>query len=246
MANRKMATVLIALGTCATLAAGPVWAETRTSREEATGIGVGAAVGAAAGGPVGLIVGAAAGAWLGDYYNQKNRQVTTLTASLETTGSELGDLQVDMQRLGKDRQQLDRELARLRAVARPELLSLLQTGIEMDLLFRTDEFVLADTTGTRLSEFAATLAGMQDVRIQLDGFADERGAAAYNHLLSTRRAEYVRELLVNAGVAPERIKLAAHGESPAIDSSIDSYALERRVSLTLYVEDSPSFASNPD
>jgi len=246
MANRKMATVLIALGACATLATGTVWAETRTSKEEATGVGVGAAVGAAAGGPVGLIVGAAAGAWLGDRFNQKNRQVTTLTASLETTQNELDGLQVDMQQLGRDRQQLDSELARLRAIARPELLGLLQTGIEMDLLFRTEEFVLADTTGTRLREFATTLAGLPDVRVQLDGFADERGNAGYNQLLSARRAEYVRELLISAGVSPDRIKLAAHGESPAMDSSIDSLALERRVSLTLYIEDSPSFAANPD
>jgi hypothetical protein len=52
-------------------------------------------------------------------------------------------------------------------------------------------------------------------------------------------------VLVEAGVSPTRIKVAAHGESPAVDDSIDSYALERRVSLTLYVDDNPSFASNP-
>jgi len=121
-----------------------------------------------------------------------------------------------------------------------------QTGIEMDLLFRTDEYVLADTTGSRLTQLATTLASLPDVYIQLDGFADERGDAVYNQELSTRRADHVRDVLTTAGVMASRIKVAAHGESPAIDASIDSYALDRRVSLTLYVEDSASLASNPD
>jgi outer membrane protein OmpA-like peptidoglycan-associated protein len=116
----------------------------------------------------------------------------------------------------------------------------------MDLLFRTDESVLADSTNARLQQLAATLATMPDVQVQLDGFADERGDAAYNQNLSNQRADFVREVLVAAGVSPDRIKVAAHGESPAVDDSIDSYALERRVSLTLYVNDNPSFASNPN
>jgi outer membrane protein OmpA-like peptidoglycan-associated protein len=56
----------------------------------------------------------------------------------------------------------------------------------------------------------------------------------------------VRDILVANGVAESRIKLAAHGESPAADANVDSYALERKVSLTLFVEVAPSFASNPD
>ena len=56
----------------------------------------------------------------------------------------------------------------------------MQAGIDMDLLFRTDEFALTDTTGDRCAQMAATLANMPSVSIQLDGFADERGDAAYN------------------------------------------------------------------
>ena len=48
----------------------------------------------------------------------------------------------------------------------------------MDLLFRTDEYALADTTGGRFASLASTLASMPDIRVQLDGFADERGAVA--------------------------------------------------------------------
>lgn len=246
MANRKIAKGMVALSLLAALAAGPAAAETRSSKEEAAGVGIGGAIGALAGGPVGFIVGAAGGAWLGDKFSEKNQEIAALNGSLDDAGSRLAGLEHEVQRMGKERLVTDNELARLRALARPELLTLLQTGIEMDLLFRTGEHELADTTSSRLSQLGTTLAGMPDVHIQLDGFADERGDAAYNQELSVRRADYVRSVLTAAGVTPSRIRVAAHGESPALDSRIDSYALDRRVSLTMYVEDSASFASNPD
>jgi outer membrane protein OmpA-like peptidoglycan-associated protein len=246
MANRNIVNGLVALTVLVALAAGPASAETRTSKEEATGVGIGATVGAFAGGPVGFIVGAAAGAWLGDNFSEKKQEVMALSGSLDEAESRLVDLELQVNRMGDEQQKTDVELARLRTLAKPELLGLLQTGIEMDLLFRTDEYVLADSTGSRLTQLATTLATLPDVYIQVDGFADERGDAGYNQALSTRRADYVRDMLTAAGVTPARIKVAAHGESPAFDGSIDSYALDRRVSLTLYVEDSASFASNPD
>jgi outer membrane protein OmpA-like peptidoglycan-associated protein len=246
MAGRTKTRRLVALSVIAALAAGSASAETQTSKQEAAGVGVGATIGAVAGGPVGLIVGAAAGAWLGDRFHQKNEQVNALSGSLDEAEIQVGSLGRTVQKLQSDRKVADIELSRLRSMARPELLSLLQTGIEMDLLFRTDEHVLADSTGSRLRQLATTLATMPDIRIQLDGFADERGDAAYNQKLSIRRADHVREVLVGAGVTPTRIKIAAHGESPAIDTNADSYALDRRVRLTLYVDDSPSFAANPN
>jgi OOP family OmpA-OmpF porin len=82
--------------------------------------------------------------------------------------------------------------------------------------------------------------------VQLDGFADERGDERYNQLLSEQRVNFIRDQLVAAGIDASRITAAAHGESPAQDDSIDSYALERRVSLTLYADDVTSFAANPE
>lgn len=55
----------------------------------------------------------------------------------------------------------------------------------------------------------------------------------------------MRDQLAAAGIEPSRIRITAHGEAPAQDDSIDSYALERRVSLKLFIDDSPSFASTP-
>ena len=106
--------------------------------------------------------------------------------------------------------------------------------------------MLADTNGDRLASLAGTLASMTDVQLRLDGFADERGDETYNYKLSEQRVEFIRDQLVAAGIHPSRIQMSAHGEAPAQDDSADSYALERRVSLTLFIDDSQSFAQNPN
>lgn len=234
--------ILIALIT--SFAGGPAFAEA-SSKEENIGIGLGATIGAIAGGPVGLIVGAAMGATVGDGYHQRNDKVDSLSASLNTSEARAEQLEGDIRSLNGEISGLDSEVERLRETSSPELVSLLQAGIAMDLLFRTDEDQLADATDGKLQQLATTLATMQDVQIRLDGFADERGDATYNQQLSVRRAEHVRDVLQSNGISPSRIQINAHGESPAIDTNTDSYALERKVSLTLYVEDSTSFASNP-
>jgi outer membrane protein OmpA-like peptidoglycan-associated protein len=224
------AITILALSTQAASAAG--------SREEKIGVGSGALIGAVAGGPVGLILGAALGGKLGDTVNGRSERIATLQSSLNESAQSVAMLENGIDELSIEVEQLQR-------VARPELVSLMQAGIDMDLLFRTDEFALTDTTGDRLSQMAATLAGMSGVRIQLDGFADERGDANYNHALSEKRVEFVRNLFIGAGVHPTRINTAAHGESIAQAPDADSYAMERRVSVKLFIDNAPSLASNP-
>ncbi len=222
---------ILALGTQSALAAS-------SSKEENIGVGAGAVVGALAGGPVGFIIGAAVGAKLGDTAHKKSERIDTLQSELQVSRQSVVVLERDVD-------ELNIEVRQLQSLARPELVSLMQAGIDMDLLFRTDEFALSDTTGDRLAQLAASLASMKGVMIQLDGFADERGDEAYNHALSEKRVDYVRELFIAAGVHPTRINTSAHGESVAEVQNLDSYALERRVSVKLFIDNSPSLASNP-
>ena len=226
-----VAVIALAAGTPSFAAASP--------KEERIGVGAGAVLGAVAGGPAGFIIGAAIGAKVGDTVHRKNTEIETLEASLAESRGKVAMLHTDIDTL-------DTELQRLRDVARPELVRLLQAGIAMDLLFRTDEHVLTDLTGDRLASLAGVLAGMPDIRIQLEGFADERGDADYNLLLSQKRVESVREQLIAAGIGADRIRATAFGESPAQDATADSYALERRVNLTVFIDGSPSLAANPD
>jgi outer membrane protein OmpA-like peptidoglycan-associated protein len=233
----RNSTTFTTIATLAILTMTMQTASAETSRQEKIGLGGGAIVGALAGGPVGFIIGAAVGAKLGDTANSKSERIQTLQGSLQESRRSVASLEGDVNELSVEVEQLQR-------VARPELISLMQAGIDI-LLFRTDEFALTDTTGDRLAQLAGTLAGMPGVRIQLDGFADERGNAEYNHELSEKRVEFVRKLFVASGVHPTRISTAAHGESVAQDPDVDSYALERRVSIKLFIDNAQSLASNP-
>lgn len=204
-------------------------ASAKASQEENIGAGSGIVIGAIAAGPVGAIIGAAIGAKVGDTMHRKNSEIDTLHGSLDATRDDVGAL-------NRNIDSLNAQLDHYEQIDRPQLISLMQAGIEMDLLFRTDEYALADTTGDRLAALARDVAQMRDIRVQLDGFADERGDADYNLELSRKRVEFVRDQLVAAGIHPSRIEVAAHGEAPAQDSSVDSYALERRVSMTLFID----------
>lgn len=220
----------IITATVAILALFAQTASAAASREENIGVGTGAVVGALAGGPVGFIIGAAIGAKLGDSFHEKSDRIDNLQSSLQVSRESLDDLNAAVKQLQN--------------IARPELVSLMQAGIDMDLLFRTDEYALTDTTGDRLAQMAGMLANMPGVRIQLNGFADERGDAEYNYALSERRVEFVRNMFITAGVHPTRISASAHGESVAQDPDVDSYALERRVSVRLFIDNAQSLASN--
>ncbi len=235
----------VGLGLAGFTASAPANAES-ASTEETIGVGTGGLIGAVAGGPVGFMIGAAIGAKIGDTLHQKDERIETLTATVDQSQHTIDDLESDVERLQANVDAISDELARVQRVSKPELVDLMQKGIELDLLFRTDEHVLKTSTGSRLTELAQTLAGMSNVQVQLDGFADERGATDYNQQLSEKRVDYVRERLIEAGIDPTRISTTAHGESRADDDRADSLALERRVSVRLYIDDSPSFASNPD
>jgi outer membrane protein OmpA-like peptidoglycan-associated protein len=238
-----MRKTITAISLLALLATSSSFAGT-ASKKESAGVGAGGVIGAIAGGPVGFIIGAAIGAKVGDTMHKKTTTIDELTVSLDDSQRIVSDLERDVQTLGANADSLGVELDRMREFDRPQLINLLQAGIAMDLLFRTDEHSLADMTGSRLAQLAGSLASMPDIRVQLDGFADERGDTDYNQDLSRKRVEFVRDQLISAGVHPTRISVSAHGEAPAQDDTVDSYALERRVSLKLFIENSPSVAAN--
>jgi len=232
-------TTTIAITSVAILALLTQTASADASKEESIGVGGGAVVGALAGGPLGFFFGAIVGAKLGDSAHKKSLRIAALDDSLSSSQQSVAELE-------SVNNELSMQVEHLQNTARPELIKLMEAGIDMDLLFRTDEFALTDTTGDRLVQMAATLAKMPGVKIQLDGFSDERGATVYNQSLAERRVEFVRNLFIGAGVHPTRISSSAHGEAIAQNQDVDSYALERRVSVKLFIANTQSLAALPN
>jgi len=71
------------------------------------------------------------------------------------------------------------------------------------------------------------------VAVIAEGHTDAVGSPEYNQKLSERRAEAVRQYLVDGGIQPDRIRLEGYGESRPVASNdtADGRAQNRRVEL---------------
>ncbi|MBO7720938.1 MAG: OmpA family protein [Kiritimatiellae bacterium] len=72
--------------------------------------------------------------------------------------------------------------------------------------------------------------------VVVEGNCDERGSSEYNMSLGENRAIVVRNYLVNAGIAANRIQTRSYGaEKPAVDGHDESaWALNRRSEFAIY------------
>lgn len=96
--------------------------------------------------------------------------------------------------------------------------------------FGTDQSDVDDAARATLDTQSAWLAKFPNVRITVEGHADERGTREYNLALGDRRANAAKNYLVAKGVAPERITTISYGkERPvALGSDESAWAQNRR------------------
>jgi peptidoglycan-associated lipoprotein len=73
------------------------------------------------------------------------------------------------------------------------------------------------------------------VQVGIDGYADPRGTDPYNQALSERRVNAIRDALVNAGVASDKIKTGAFGEQRLLcnESTAACWQSDRRVEVLI-------------
>ncbi|MEQ1687326.1 MAG: peptidoglycan-associated lipoprotein Pal [Sphingopyxis sp.] len=98
------------------------------------------------------------------------------------------------------------------------------------IYFDTDRYNVDDVDRAALASQAQWLARYPNVRITLEGHADERGTRDYNLALGERRANAARNYLVSLGVDAARIAVVSFGkERPiALGSDEASWAQNRR------------------
>jgi peptidoglycan-associated lipoprotein len=90
--------------------------------------------------------------------------------------------------------------------------------------------------GPQLSALAACLnaPGMRERTITLVGRADPRGTPKYNVGLGARRAETIKQHLVDAGIAAERITVVSQGAYDAVGGTPEyDYGYDRRVDVVI-------------
>lgn len=80
------------------------------------------------------------------------------------------------------------------------------------VFFELDSDTLDASSRAALDENITIMLENGDIKVELQGHADERGTTDYNLALGQRRAESVRSYMANQGVAPTRLTTVSYGE----------------------------------
>lgn len=205
----------------------PMAAETRVdegSVDGAKGFGIGALVGGLVGGPVGALVGAAGGAYFAEQDAAKNEAIDGLETKLDERNAELASLKRDFEKtqvaMTGEAQVLERQA---------------DAPLSLPIYFRTNDAAIEENLRPQLAQLAAYLLTYSDLKVRLEGYSDRRGGNEYNQSLSERRTATVRRILEEHGVAPDRIREYAYGETRAAAPSGDADAMifDRAVIITI-------------
>jgi OOP family OmpA-OmpF porin len=100
-----------------------------------------------------------------------------------------------------------------------------------DILFDFDKYDIKPAAYPILDEALVVYQKNPGIRVEVQGFTDSIGTEEYNLALSERRADAVRNYLVERGVNPDKISSKGYGESNPVASNDtkEGRALNRRV-----------------
>lgn len=118
------------------------------------------------------------------------------------------ELAAEASRMREEADRLQEQIAELEA--RPSDRGLVLT-LGSDVLFGLDEFELREGAQRTIGRIAEFLQEYEDRQVLVEGFTDSTGARDYNLELSERRANSVRDALIERGVDPSRINTRGYG-----------------------------------
>lgn len=106
------------------------------------------------------------------------------------------------------------------------------TGLNLDVHFDRNSVQLSDTVHKHLDILGKILADKESITISLEGHTDMAGAADYNQELSVKRAEEVKEYLVNTfNISSNRINTNGYGFDRLTDRNDPYSRANRRVEV---------------
>ena len=105
------------------------------------------------------------------------------------------------------------------------------------IFFDTDQYDVDAQDQQTLQSQAAWLQQNPNVRVTIEGHADERGTRDYNIALGERRANAAKNYLASLGIDPSRINTVSYGkERPAALGSDESAWSQNRRAVTVTVQ----------
>ena len=140
-------------------------------------------------------------------------------------------------------QQAQQQVAQTRAQMLAQLNQVLETRdtargliVSMpDVLFDTGKADLRAGARERLAKVAGILIAYPDLQVEIDGYTDNTGTAAFNQQLSEERAQVVRDYISQQGVPTGSISVRGFGEdNPLVSNDTPSGRQQnRRVELVV-------------
>ncbi len=101
------------------------------------------------------------------------------------------------------------------------------------VLFDTDKWNIKPRFRSVLDDVVNVLRHNPGIKLEIQGYTDNRGSISHNMKLSLERAEAVRQYLISRGISPERLSAKGFGCSRPVASNDtpDGRAKNRRVEL---------------
>ena len=194
------------------------------------GAGTGAIIGSqtgntGAGIAIGAATGALAGGLIGHALQKQENELKRIEAESYRRDQELQDMIVQRN-------------------ARTQALVVTLAG---DFLFDTDSSTLRPGSYQKMNQIAGVMNEDPSTQIIVKGHTDSRGSEAYNMTLSQRRAESVKNALIQSGVAPQRITAIGYGESQPLvnENTSGAWQQNRRVELEILPPGAPPAGAAP-
>jgi outer membrane protein OmpA-like peptidoglycan-associated protein len=222
---KRIASLVVILGFAVSLfsCAGASHQQQGAAVGSGLGAGLGALLGQAIGGDtegtligagVGALVGAVAGDRMGAYMDRQEQELRSALAASEAAS----------------RQRTSDALASARVASVQRSQDVLTATFRSEVLFDFDSAVLKPGAYAELARVAAVLNRYPESTIMVEGHTDATGSEEHNQRLSQRRAQAVKDALIQRGVDPARIQALGYGESQPV-SAAD--AMNRRVNIVI-------------
>ncbi len=169
------------------------------------------------GGLIGAAGGALAGAALGQAIGHDTRS-TVIGAAIGAAVGGGGGYAVGKM-MDKQEQDMRKALENSQAADVSREGNLLSVNFKGDVTFATNSAEVKPSLYSEINRIAGVLNQYPDTLIRVEGHTDSIGSDDYNMALSKRRAESVKTLLVQRGVAESRIEVVGYGKTMPVASN---------------------------
>jgi peptidoglycan-associated lipoprotein len=162
----------------------------------------------------------------------------SMQSEQEATETGPGDTEeTDQQAMEEQRLEEERLAAEQKKLqAEQEAMAAKDEFANEDIHFDFDSAVIIGSAQNILQGKAQYLTNNPNVMAVIEGHCDERGTEAYNLSLGERRAEAVKNFLINLGVDSGRLNTISYGEERPVDAARTEAAWAKNRRAHLYVD----------